>query len=284
MVGDVIGYDVLDVFTDRAFAGNPLAVVHGGEDLSDAQMQAVASEFGLSETAFPLPPTHPDAHYRLRIFTPLTEVPFAGLPSIGAAWLLASRGSIPVGAVVQETARGRHEVVVDGRGATLAGDTPRVGEYLDAAPLAGALGLFLSDVDGHAEAGVTSAGVEFTFLPVRADAVARARPGDLSGVVGRGLVPVAFSGHTAHVRMFRVTGGEDPGTGSAALALGVWLVDQGLLSAEGEHEFVVRQGEEVGRPSTLDCSVTVVGGVAIHVKVGGRVVPVAEGRIRVPVV
>ncbi|MEV0681022.1 PhzF family phenazine biosynthesis protein [Actinosynnema sp. NPDC050436] len=277
-------YDVLDVFTDRPFAGNQLAVVHDAEDLTDRQMQAVAQEFGYSETAFPVPPTDPAADYRIRIFTPVTELPFAGHPSIGTAWLLGSRGVLPLGRATQQTARGLHRVVVDADRATLEGDTPVVGDYLDAGPPAAALGLYLSDVDPHAEAGVAGAGLDFTFLPVRADAVARAAPRvDLGEhVVGRGLVAVSFVAGVAHVRMFRATGGEDPATGSAALALGVWLADRGLLPGDGRHAVVVRQGEEVGRPSTLDCLVTVLGGVATHVAVGGRVVPVAQGRIRVP--
>ncbi|NUT94758.1 MAG: PhzF family phenazine biosynthesis protein [Saccharothrix sp.] len=282
-VGEVLSYDVVDVFTDRAFAGNPLAVVHGAEELSDAQMLALAGEFGLSETAFPLPPG-PGADYRLRIFTPSTELPFAGLPSIGTAWVLGSSGRLELGVRVQETARGRHEVVVREDGATLAGATPVVGDYLDAGPLAGALGLFLSDVDPHAEAGVAGAGMDFTFLPVRADAVGRAKP-QISlphHVVGRGLVPVCFADGVAHVRMFRATGGEDAATGAAALALGAWLVDRGLLPPEGRHEVVVRQGEEVGRPSIVELSVTAAGGVATHVRAGGKVVPVARGKIRVP--
>ncbi|XVV04747.1 PhzF family phenazine biosynthesis protein [Actinosynnema sp. CA-248983] len=280
----MLSYDVVDVFTDRAFAGNPLAVVHGAEDLSDGQLQAIASEFALSETAFPLPPTRSGADYRLRIFTPSSELPFAGLPSLGTAWVLGSAGKLGLGRRVQETVKGLHEVVVREDGATLAGDTPVVGDYLDAARLAGALGLFLSDVDPHAEAGVAGAGMDFTFLPVREGAVGRARPQVrfADHVVGRGLVPVCFAGGAAHVRMFRAAGGEDAATGAAALALGVWLVDRGLLSPEGVHEVVVRQGEEVGRPSIVELSVTAVGGVATHVRVGGKVVPVAQGKIRVP--
>ncbi|RKT52656.1 PhzF family phenazine biosynthesis protein [Saccharothrix australiensis] len=280
----MLSYDVVDVFTDRAFAGNQLAVVHGADGLADAQLHALAREFGYSETAFPLPPTDPAADYRLRIFSPLGEMPFAGHPSIGTAWLLGRTGALPLGPVTQQTARGLHRVVVDAERATFTGDAPVVGDYLDPAPLVSALGLFLSDVDGHAEAGVAGAGLDFTFLPVRADAVARARPcADLTQVVvGRGVVPVAFAAGVAHVRMLRATGGEDPATGSAALALGVWLVDRGLLPPEGEHAVTVRQGAELGRPSTLDLSVTAAGGVATRVRVGGRVARVAEGRIRVP--
>jgi len=82
-------FDVVDVFTDRPYAGNPLAVVHGADALDTAQLAAIAGEFNLSETVFPLTPTQPGASYRARIFTPVEELPFAGHPSVGVAWVLA---------------------------------------------------------------------------------------------------------------------------------------------------------------------------------------------------
>src|SRR5215207_3680558 len=100
-------FDIVDVFTDRAYAGNPLAVVHRARTLTARQMQAIAAEFGLSETAFTLPPTTSAATYRLRIFTPARELPFAGHPSIGAAWALAFADMIRRGDVVQECRAGR---------------------------------------------------------------------------------------------------------------------------------------------------------------------------------
>src|SRR4030095_4852317 len=95
----VLSYEVVDVFTDRPFAGNPLAVVFGGDGLAKDQMQALALEFHLSETAFVLPPTVDGATYRLRIFTPAAELPFAGHPSVGAAVAQVRRGLIPAGLV-----------------------------------------------------------------------------------------------------------------------------------------------------------------------------------------
>ncbi|MDP9418511.1 MAG: PhzF family phenazine biosynthesis isomerase, partial [Actinomycetota bacterium] len=97
-------YEIVDVFTERAFAGNPLAVVLDGESLTAEQMQALAREFNLSETAFPLA-SH-DVDYALRIFTPQVELPFAGHPSVGAAWVLASSGRIGTGEVVQRCGAG----------------------------------------------------------------------------------------------------------------------------------------------------------------------------------
>ena len=98
-------YHVVDVFTDRPYAGNPLAVVLGADDLSTESLQAIAREFNLSETAFPMDSDR-EADYRVRIFTAATELPFAGHPSIGTAWLLARLGRIPAGAVRQDCAAG----------------------------------------------------------------------------------------------------------------------------------------------------------------------------------
>ena len=101
-LGMGLHFDIVDVFTDRAFAGNPLAVVHRARTLRPAQMQAIAQEFGLSETAFTMSPTTARATYKVRIFTPTHELPFAGHPSIGAAWALAYADMIRGGDVVQE--------------------------------------------------------------------------------------------------------------------------------------------------------------------------------------
>ena len=123
-------YHVLDVFTDRPYAGNPLAVVLGGDDLSTESMQAIAREFNLSETTFPTSSDRAD--YKVRIFTAGTELPFAGHPSIGTAWLLARLGRIPVGDVRQDCAAGVLPITVTESGATLTGGTPTVSDPLDA--------------------------------------------------------------------------------------------------------------------------------------------------------
>uniref|UniRef100_UPI0028B0D18A PhzF family phenazine biosynthesis protein n=1 Tax=Pseudonocardia pini TaxID=2758030 RepID=UPI0028B0D18A len=107
-------FDVVDVFTDRPYAGNPLAVVRAEEhELSTGAMQRIADEFHLSETVFTLPPSSPGADYRVRIFTPAVELPFAGHPSVGAAWVLARDGAIRHGEVVQECGAGLLPVRVD---------------------------------------------------------------------------------------------------------------------------------------------------------------------------
>jgi trans-2,3-dihydro-3-hydroxyanthranilate isomerase len=279
-------YDVVDVFTDRAYAGNPLAVVHGGSELTGTQMQAIAAEFGLSETAFPLPPTAPGADYRLRIFTPARELPFAGHPSVGAAWVLARDKVIGTGQVVQECGAGLLPVTVDPHGAQVTGGPPELGPGLDGAALAGALGLTAAHLDPAVPAGVAAAGVPFAFLPVRPDAVARAvpDPAALRGLTAElvGVAVFAFDrpAWQAHLRMFAPGVGvvEDPATGSAAVALGVFLTGRGLL-ADGQTGFSVTQGIELGRPSRLGVLILVESGSAVRTTVYGTVAEVARGEL-----
>jgi trans-2,3-dihydro-3-hydroxyanthranilate isomerase len=278
-------YEVVDVFTDRPFTGNPLAVVFGGEALAGDQMQAVAREFNLSETVFVLPPTTSEATYRLRIFTPVSELPFAGHPSVGAAVTQLRAGLFKAGDVVQECGAGLLPIVVSDAGtATLTGGEPTVGPELDPAPLLALACLTAGDLEGPAprEAGC---GLAWPFLSVRAEAVARAAPGLPAG----GFVEVSVfhwdaGSRTAHARCFAPGVGvpEDPATGSAALGLGVWLVASGLLPGDGTTQYRIRQGIEMHRPSTLDCTVTARDGAATSATVTGHVVPISAGEIAVP--
>jgi trans-2,3-dihydro-3-hydroxyanthranilate isomerase len=283
----MLRYDVVDVFTDRAFAGNPLAVVHGAHDLDTARLQAIAQEFNLSETVYPLPATREGADYRLRIFTPGVELAFAGHPSVGAAWVLARDGVIRYGDVVQECGAGLLPVTVDADGACLTGGGPVVHGDLDAAPILASVGLAPSDVDTSAPAGMAGAGADFVFIAVRDDAVARAVP-DRAAVsalgVRQGLVVFAVDGTDVHLRMFApdLGVGEDPATGSAAVALGVFLVWREVFPGDGDTSYTISQGAELGRPSTLRCTVTAAGGAATRTTVRGGVVPVASGSIAIP--
>lgn len=283
-------YDIVDVFTNQPFAGNPLAVVHGGVELSGGQMQVIAAEFGLSETAFVLPPTG-RADYRLRIFTPGRELPFAGHPSVGAAWVLAQAGLIGTGEVVQECGAGLLPVRVHDHGARVTGGTPVVGEEVDGASLAAAFGLGPEDLDPDLQAGFAAAGVPYAFVAVRPGAVAAAvLDASALRVAMRGFPPdsvgcalVAFDrpGWTAHMRMFAPAAGvdEDPATGSAAVALAVFLVDRGVLAADGQTGFMVHQGAELGRPSQLGVVVQAKGGAAVETAVEGGVARVARGEL-----
>jgi trans-2,3-dihydro-3-hydroxyanthranilate isomerase len=278
-------YEIVDVFTDRPFAGNPLAVVFGGEQLDRDQLQALAREFHLSETVFVLPPTVTGATYRARIFTPEAELPFAGHPSVGVAVTQLRRGLFGPGLVHQECGAGVLPITVDDDGrATLTGGSPFVGPPLDPALLLAAVGLSEDDYAGPAPR-VASCGLEWTYLPVRAEAVAKAEVPFATGTAGMMSV-FAWDAEqrSAHARVFAPGSAvpEDPATGSAALGFGVWLVASGLLPGDGDSSYVIRQGQELHRPSTLDCSVSAVDGQAMTVTVTGSVVPIASGRIAVP--
>ncbi|MCW3842082.1 PhzF family phenazine biosynthesis protein [Micromonospora yasonensis] len=282
-----LAYEIVDVFTDRPFAGNPLAVVFGAEGLATEQMQALALEFNLSETVFVLPPTQVGATYRARIFTPAAELPFAGHPSVGAAVTAGRRGLFEVGPVTQECGAGVLPIEVTATGATLTGGTPTLGPELDPEPLLEMVGLTAADHAGPAPR-VAGCGLEFPYLPVRPDAVARARmnpsAAERYGVEHVSVFSWDAATQTAHARVFVPGLGvpEDPATGSAALGLGVWLVASGLLPGEGHSAYAIRQGVEIHRPSSLACTVTAAGGVAVGATVTGQVVPVARGEITVP--
>ena len=280
-------YEVVDVFTDRPFTGNPLAVVFDADRLRTAQLQAIACEFNLSETVFVLPPTQPGATYRARIFTPAAELPFAGHPSVGAAVSVVRRGLADAGEVVQECGAGLLPIAAGDDRATLTGGTPTVGPPLDPAPLLAMVGLTEADLAGPAPRSA-GCGLEFPFLPVRPDAVARAA-GDPVVARKHGLSQVSVfawdpAERAAHARVFVPGLGvpEDPATGSAALGLGVWLVAAGLLPGDGESAYRIRQGAEIGRPSQLLCTVTAADGAAVSATVTGQVVPIARGEIAVP--
>ena len=285
---EFLDYEVVDVFAPRAFAGNPLAVVFGADELTTEQCQALAFEFHLSETSFLSAPTEPGADYRVRIFTPFAELPFAGHPSVGAAHTLVRTGRLKGGTVRQECGVGVLDLVVDDDGAQLTGGQPSLSHERPAGALAAAVGLGADDVAG-VPARMAGCGLPWTYLAVRHDAVDRAVPDhaalDALGA-GEGIEVLSWDAETstAYARAFAgdLRWGEDPATGSAALGLGVWLVAAGLLPGEGASSYTVRQGEKLGRPSVLSCTVTASEGRALSATVRGAVVPIASGRIRVP--
>jgi trans-2,3-dihydro-3-hydroxyanthranilate isomerase len=283
-----LDYEIVDVFTPRAFAGNPLAVVFDADALSTEQCQALANEFSLPETSFLCAPEAEDADYRVRIFTPSAELPFAGHPSVGAAHTLVRTGRLPGGTLRQECGAGILDVVVDDDGATLTGGRPTLEDGADPAAVAEAMGLAAADLVGL-PAHVAGCGLPFTYLAVQPGVLDRADPHHhaLSALgVGDGVSVLSWDAATAtaRARVFvdDLAWGEDPATGSAALGAGVWLVAAGLLAPEGTSSYVVSQGEAMGRPSVLSCTVTASGGRAVAATVRGAVVPIARGRIRVP--
>src|SRR5215217_895453 len=171
----MLDYEVVDVFAARAFAGNPLAVVFDADELSTEQCQALAFEFHLSETSFLCAPTEPGADYRVRIFTPFAELPFAGHPSVGAAHTLVRTGRLGAGTLRQECGVGVLDLVVDDDGAQLTGGRPTLEDGPAAAALAAAVGLTGADVVG-VPAHLAGCGLPFTYLAVRSGAVYHAYP------------------------------------------------------------------------------------------------------------
>ncbi|GID96828.1 PhzF family phenazine biosynthesis protein [Amorphoplanes digitatis] len=283
-----VAYEIVDVFTDRPYAGNPLAVVFGAEALAGDQMQLMAREFNLAETVFVLP-SEAGGTYRARIFTPETELPFAGHPSIGAAVTLVRRGLAEAGDMVQECGAGLLSISVTPDSATLTGGTPTLGAALPVGALLDLVGLGADDfAGGSAQPGPAGCGLEFAYLPVRRGALARAwadaERGRALKVTGISVFAWDAEARTAYARVFcpGVSVPEDPATGSAALGLGVWLVANGLLPGDRTSSYTVHQGVEMHRPSLLRCTVTAVGGAATVAAVSGHVVPVARGEIDVP--
>ena len=291
-----LAYEIVDVFTDRPFAGNPLAVVFDATALAGDQMQALAKEFNLSETVFVLPPSSPDATYRARIFTPGSELPFAGHPSVGAAVTGMRRGLFGAGTVTQECGAGLLPISVTPSGsATLTGGKPTLGEEQDPDPLLAMVGLGSDDYAGTAALPAGPAaprragcGLEFDFLPVHREAL-HAASADPRQAAKLGVSQISVfawdpAAGAAYARVFcpGVSVPEDPATGSAALGLGVWLVAAGWLPTSGTSSYTIHQGVEMGRPSVLECTVTAEGGKATSATVTGHVVPIARGEIAVP--
>ncbi len=295
-------YHVLDVFTDTALAGNPLAVVLDADGLDAPRMQAVAREFNLSETVFVAAPRDPVNSARLRIFTPAAELPFAGHPTIGTAVLLATlnAGDLlarqDVGLVLEEpigpvTCSVRHR---RGEAAHARFEAPRLAEPVGAPPNAAALAAtfgLAADEIGFADhrPSAFSAGNPFIFVPLASlDALARAElAGNQDGPRRAYYLYTPTPSEPGHPRAFRsrmLAGGlgvtEDPATGSAAVAFaGAWLAAERLR--DGEHDCHLLQGVEMGRPSTIGLAFAVADGRLARIDVGGSAVLVAQGTLDV---
>lgn len=292
-------YHTLDVFTDRLFGGNPLAVFTDARGISDAQMQAVARELNLSETVFVLPPEAGGTR-RVRIFTPGSELPFAGHPTVGTAILLVALGEVPAQEgeteVVLEEGVGPVPVRVRVRGGSpdfaqlTAAQPPVVGPAPAREELAALLGLAPADLSDDWEPAMASAGVGFTVIPLRdVAALGRARldltawERVLAHTDAPGVYPVvpAAPGETVRVRMFAPAMGipEDPATGAAAAALAGYLARD---AQQGTLRWTVEQGEEMGRPSTIYLEADVYNGIVLRSRVGGSAVMVSEGTMEIP--
>jgi len=274
-------YVVADVFTDRALAGNQLAVFTDARGLDDETMQALALEIGFSETTFVLPPER-GGTIRVRIFTPVTELPFAGHPVLGTAWVLGAplqRGVVELetgsGVVPVELERDESGAIVFGR---MAQPIPTVDTYPDPKVLYGALGIEGSALPVERY----DNGVRHTFVILESrEEVAALRP-DFAALAELEVMAncVAGSGTKWKTRMFAPSNGvpEDPATGSGAGPLACHLCRHGLVEWGAEIE--ISQGEEIGRPSTLYARADGSDAGIERVEVGGRAVVVARGEFR----
>lgn len=295
-------YNILDVFADAPLAGNPLAVVFDAEALDTARMQAIAREFNLSETVFLLPAENPVHSARVRMFTPASELPFAGHPLIGTAVAFARRvaagdpkrqeqvlvleapvGPIRCGAFVTSERAG-HAIF----------DAPRLPALVEGSPdreaIAAALGLVPAEIgfENHVVS-TFGAGLDYTFVPVRdLEAIARVKP------AGEPAWTAAFAETAAYVycretaanenhfhgRMFApaIDIYEDPATGSAAAAF-AGVVTRFDQPPGGSQRYLIEQGLEMGRPSRMVLELDMEDGVVAAVRVGGDAVVTAEGTL-----
>jgi trans-2,3-dihydro-3-hydroxyanthranilate isomerase len=294
-------FTTLDVFTNERFAGNPLAVVDGSEDLDAARMQAIAREFGLPETVFVFPAADPAHTARLHIFTPATELPFAGHPTVGTAVVIAlSRRNRKPQDLILEEQIGLVRCHVTPKAKDLAQARfalpvlPRqLGWKADPTAIAAALGISPADIDsGWFAPEKWSAGIDMCMVPVKSTAaLARASPDvsgweDAFGKSGPRAVYV-FCRHgdlpatSFRARMFAPFLGvrEDPATGSAAAALAGVLTAHGGLGA-GAHKVIIEQGCEMGRPSTIELELKIDGAKLTAASIGGDAVIVSQGTLK----
>lgn len=296
----------LDVFTQHRFSGNQLAIVLDGAGLNTVQMQAIASEFNLSETVFLSTPNDENVRAHLRIFTPLSELSFAGHPTIGTAVLIAMHdldgkkgkrefnlncaiGTIKCSAQILKAGVGRSRFCAPVL-PTHRGDAPSIEK------IAQALGLEPVDI-GYGSHSPSRYGVSgiFDFIPISTlDALKRIKPihhlfDQTFGERAHQAVYVYTNepqdaGNHFHARMFAPQMGinEDPATGSAAIAFAAVLQENEHF-AQGQHHFVIEQGYEIGRPSQINLTIDIEQDEAIQaIHLGGSAIVVSNGFIRTP--
>jgi trans-2,3-dihydro-3-hydroxyanthranilate isomerase len=286
---------VVDVFTERPLAGNQLAVVLDAEGIPAEAMQRIAREMNFSETTFVLPPKNPGHAAQVRIFTPGTELPFAGHPTIGTAWVLSTEGLVPGGALEFTLEEGIGPVPV--RGEQSAGGLkfwmthPKVsfGDVLpDRSGAAAALGLSEDQLITSVPIQSASTGLPHTYVALKdAQAVDAAIPDKqrLGKVFREAVFLFAPNGkYRLYSRMFAGHIGdiiEDPATGSASGPLGAFAVKYGLVQRSASVSLVSEQGTKMGRQSFVHINLAYPpdGDVPSRIEVGGSVVPMLKGEL-----
>lgn len=284
----------VDVFSDRHFRGNPVAVVLDADDIDSSEMQRIAAWTNLSETTFLLKPENPQASYKLRIFTPTDEIPFAGHPTVGSAHAALEAGAVEPngGHLYQECGAGVLKLTVEGDGADrlifLQAPPPKIIRPFDGPleALSSALGGEVSidpaptSVDVGIAWLVTFFDDENSVRNLRPDMTAISRLSDDFNVTGIACFALGGEdGAAIRVRCFAPGFGipEDPVTGSANACIGRYLAEMGLIEKTGR-EYVSSQGTEMGRDGRLHVRVSDDG---LNVQVGGRAVTTVEGTISV---
>jgi trans-2,3-dihydro-3-hydroxyanthranilate isomerase len=273
-------YVVADVFTDTPLTGNQLAVFTDGRDLDDLTMQRLAKEMNFSETVFVLP-AEAGGHARIRIFTPVTELPFAGHPVLGSAYVLA--GPLQLGEIQLETGSGVVPVTLEREGARITfgrmrQPIPEIEPFAEAEAVQELLG-----IRSQLPVELYHQGPGFAYFELESkDALAALSPdfAALGRITGYGISCLAGSGSSWKTRMFAPTSGvpEDPATGSAAGPLALHLARHGRIAFGDEIE--LSQGDEIGRPSKLFARVTGNAENAETIEVGGSAVIVARGEFK----
>jgi PhzF family phenazine biosynthesis protein len=288
-----------DIFTDRPFAGNPAGAVLDADGLDETAMQQIAAEMLVPGTAFVSATRQAGADWRLRMFTPRREVGYSGHTALCGTHALLEAGRLAGGHVTFDTPAGplRVEVERDAGGALMWLD-PAVPTLKlfdgDAVEILGVLGLARAGLGGWARPTVTPEGD--LLLPVRDLATLQALQPDMSRLAAlrtaqqaRGVCVVSRetvdAGSGSHSRFFAPHYGipEDIVTGSVHSSLGVWLLEAAALSRDDSRaSFTAEQGDGLGRPGRLRVELTVAGGRATRVRVGGRAVTVLSGSLRRP--
>ncbi|MBI3242123.1 MAG: PhzF family phenazine biosynthesis protein [Chloroflexi bacterium] len=291
-----------DVFTDKPFGGNQLAVFTDARGLTTGEMQALAREMNYSESTFVLPPEIPGAVKRVRIFTPAIEMPMAGHPTVGTTYVLAQRDDIPLaGDVTEATLQlniGPVKVAIERRNGGIGfvwmtHREPVFGEVrTDRDRVAKALGIAAADLVEHLPIQIVSTGVPFLFVPLRSlDAARRCRvdPAALRELYsGEPVMVYMFTTETTtpdiqiHSRMFAPHVAdipEDPATGAAAGPLGAYVARYQVLPRQPEMRFIIEQGLEMGRPSQIHVEVKTQGEAIAGLRIGGQAVILGEGHI-----
>ncbi|MEZ2220293.1 PhzF family phenazine biosynthesis protein [Rhizobium sp. RCC_161_2] len=302
---NTVAYVTTDVFTSERFAGNPLAVVSDARGLSDKAMQKIATEFNYSETTFVLPPENPDNTARVRIFTPTAEIPFAGHPNVGTAFVLGQQakifGKIPGDGLIFEEKAGLVNVQLLRTGNDVTGAKIRapgnlqIGDSIAGDLIARCIQLEPASIRHSTHAPTfASVGLPFAFAELDSlETLGKARPNAAIFAEAAALHKEDKTGFSLFVytrsadnpwhiraRMFAPLDNviEDPATGSASAALGAYLTSL-LPEPDVENQITIEQGVEMGRRSLIGLDIRKSGGIVTDTFLSGQCVSVMRGEV-----